>query len=311
MANYTNIWNKGLTKETDIRIAKGAQTRSQTEKRYYANSGVNAFTGKHHKKKTKKKLSKITCQLWKDGVITGMSGRKHTPETIQKMRNSHIGKVQTKEQRAKNFASNKKVVHTAEWNKNVSESLKGREGHPQSQETRKKISLSNTGKKRSPITGMRISKALMGRVGTMTGKHHSKESIRKISASNIEPHKVLWQDPEYVKKQMRARNVKPNKAEKKLNRFLHRILPNEYKFVGDGEFILAGKCPDFLNMNGQKKLIELYGDYWHRNDNPQDRIDLFSKYGYKTLIIWERELKPIRRLKEKILKFNTKNQVVA
>lgn len=113
-----------------------------------------------------------------------------------------------------------------------------------------------------------------------------------------------WQDPKFVAKQMKARGVKLNKQELHLNTFLQSILPNEYKFVGDGEFILVGKCPDFVNINGQKKIIELYGDYWHRNDIPQDRIDLFAKYGYQTLIIWERELKKEVSLKAKVIEFN-------
>lgn len=114
----------------------------------------------------------------------------------------------------------------------------------------------------------------------------------------------LWQSPEYIRKQMRARGVKPNKSEAKLDNLLEKLLPNEYKFVGDGQFILAGRCPDFVNINGQKKIIELYGDYWHRNDNPQDRIDLFAGYGYQTLIIWEKELKKETLLKVKIIEFN-------
>ena len=38
------------------------------------------------------------------------------------------------------------------------------------------------------------------------------------------------------------------------------------------------------------KLIELYGDYWHRGQDPQDRIDLFKDAGYECLVIWEHEL---------------------
>ena len=68
--------------------------------------------------------------------------------------------------------------------------------------------------------------------------------------------------------------------------------------------ILSGKIPDFVNVNGKKKLIELYGDYWHRNDNPQDRINLFKKFGWDTLVVWEKELKDEILLKEKILEFN-------
>jgi G:T-mismatch repair DNA endonuclease (very short patch repair protein) len=36
--------------------------------------------------------------------------------------------------------------------------------------------------------------------------------------------------------------------------------------------------PDFI-CDEEKKVIEVYGDYWHRNDNPQDRINKFKKMG--------------------------------
>ncbi len=77
-----------------------------------------------------------------------------------------------------------------------------------------------------------------------------------------------------------------------------------YKYVGNGEVIIGFKNPDFINVNGEKKVIELYGDYWHRNDNPQDRIDHFKKYGFDCLVIWERELKNKDSLLIKLKEFN-------
>ena len=97
---------------------------------------------------------------------------------------------------------------------------------------------------------------------------------------------------------------RPNKKEEMLNMVLLDLFPGEYKYVGNREFILAGKNPDFLNVNGQKKIIELYGDYWHKGDDPQERIDLFGQYGYDTLVVWEKELKNLGLLKNKLLSFN-------
>lgn len=110
----------------------------------------------------------------------------------------------------------------------------------------------------------------------------------------------IWEDPEYIKKQIKSRHIKPNKLELKFESWLNENFPNEWKYVGDFEFWLGGKNPDFMNINGQKKLIELYGDYWHKNDNPQDRIDYFNQYGFDTLVIWENELKDLNTVKNKI-----------
>jgi len=132
---------------------------------------------------------------------------------------------------------------------------------------------------------------------------------KKISTSA----KKLWQDFDYRKKQLKAhlRN-KQNKTERLLEEILYELFPGEYKFVGDGQFILAGKCPDFININGQKKIIELFGNYYHSEEitgiseelHEQNRKDLFARYGYQSLIVWEHELKDNSRLTNKLVEFN-------
>ena len=167
------------------------------------------------------------------------------------------------------------------------------------------------------------------------GKHHSEEERKRISSRQKGiirseeykrkmsiVHKRLWQNSEYARKQLGAmftgRGVSPNKLERRLRNGLNKMFPNEYKYVGNGKFWIHGRSPDFININGQKKIIELFGDYWHGkkyrqltfNDNSsnkeheQQRINHFAKYGYKTLIIWEHELKNIKQLKKKLIKFH-------
>jgi G:T-mismatch repair DNA endonuclease (very short patch repair protein) len=112
---------------------------------------------------------------------------------------------------------------------------------------------------------------------------------------------------EAKKKWQKAMNksihLKPNQAENKLLTILSEIYPKEWEYVGDWTMVLDGKSPDFVNINGKKLIIELFGDYWHRNDNPDDRIALFKKFGYRTLVIWERELKDKQALICKIGEF--------
>jgi len=155
-----------------------------------------------------------------------------------------------------------------------------------------------------------------------TGKHHSEEAKEKVRKANIgkknpehsERMKLLWQDPEYVAKQMKANNVQQNKLEKCLGTILQKLFPNQWKFVGDGRFkkyILGGGCPDFVHVD-QKKIIELFGGWWHGEERTgvpneqhgQERVDLFAKFGYQTLIIWEYELRGRRLLEKKLQNFH-------
>ena len=126
------------------------------------------------------------------------------------------------------------------------------------------------------------------------GKVHSEE--QNLFFSKII--KNLWQTPEFIQKQMRARKVSQNKAELNLQNIINSIT-NNFIFVGDGKEIIGGKCPDFIDRVNNK-IIELYGDYWHKGQNPNYRINYFKNYGYDTLVIWESELKDIKSLKNKI-----------
>jgi G:T-mismatch repair DNA endonuclease (very short patch repair protein) len=145
------------------------------------------------------------------------------------------------------------------------------------------------------------------------GKHfYTQEMIRSSCKMKLDS----WQNPEWREKQLKAIlkgcGIKPTKPEILLNSILQQLFPNQYKYVGDGQVIIGGKCPDFININGQKKIIELFGDYWHSKKitgrtklkEERQRIKHFSRYGYQTLIIWESELKDIDRLIKRIIKFN-------
>ena len=65
-----------------------------------------------------------------------------------------------------------------------------------------------------------------------------------------------------------------------------------YKFVGNGAFFIERKNPDFVNINGEKKAVEVYYrghkeifrkqgiDTWK-----QERIETFSRYGWQVIFI--------------------------
>lgn len=127
------------------------------------------------------------------------------------------------------------------------------------------------------------------------------------------PDVVEWHNnPEFTKKRLRACLKKPNKAELKLLEIIKRKgYPFEY--VGDGKQIIARRCPDFLDVEGER-IIELFGEFWHSPSrtvktnaedyyNPEKRVALFEKHGYKALVFWERELQDEQQIIERIDRF--------
>ena len=195
----------------------------------------------------------------------------------------------------------------------ISKSLNGRKypnrkkRGPPSEETKRKISEAhkgkpgtNLGKHFSEEHRKNLSESLKGKPSSMLGKYHSEETKKQMSCAAIKRNR---ENMTYWANLHKSLHLKPNKPEAQLNKILQKLRPNEYKYVGDFSFILGGKSPDFMNVNGQKKLIELYGDYWHKDDDPQERIDFFKQYGFDTLIVWEKELKDNKNLLVKLGNF--------
>lgn len=115
----------------------------------------------------------------------------------------------------------------------------------------------------------------------------------------------------WIKKRLAASRIKPSKPEIVMDNLLQSLYPDEWKYVGDGDVILGGLNPDFINVNGQKAIIELFGDWWHskaitgrwRWQEVWLKKRHYTKYGFKTLIIWERELKDIDKVANKVERF--------
>ena len=102
--------------------------------------------------------------------------------------------------------------------------------------------------------------------------------IIELNRKGKEQNKTTLAKFRIYKKQMIANHGRQNKAEKYLELILENLYPGEWKFVGDGQVRISGKCPDFININGEKKIIELFGDYWHQGQDPQNRIDIFTPF---------------------------------
>ena len=51
-----------------------------------------------------------------------------------------------------------------------------------------------------------------------------------------------------------------------------------------------------MNVNGEKRLIELFGDFWHKGQDPADRAKHFAKFGFATVVIWENQVRDEARI---------------
>jgi len=162
-----------------------------------------------------------------------------------------------------------------------------------SEEARRKISERNKGRHFSPSTSFK--------------KGHSPLISPEQSAKNT---KRLWKQGDYVKKQMMARHIHPNKTENKLGSILERNrLP--FHYVGDGKVTIGGLCPDFIHNDGDKKVVELFGRVFHDPDftfkdqirwhqQYWGRMAYYSQFGYECLIIWDDELINEEKVVERI-----------
>ena len=125
--------------------------------------------------------------------------------------------------------------------------------------------------------------------------NHSVKTRKKISDSK----KELFKDKDFLIRYVKTHSQRPTKPEKVLNKILRKVSPKEWKYVGDGKYWVERFNPDFINCNGKKLIIEVYGDYWHNLPNAKkkdsERLKIYKQYGYKTLIIWEHELLNSRR----------------
>lgn len=271
--------------------------------------------GKHMSDETRKKMSDSKkgkapnnkgCVPWNKGISpseetrykigSANRGKKFSAERCENISKGHIGQNTWSKGRKASDESRKKM----------SETRKGKPGHPCSEETKEKLREALTGKILSPERRKSISEGHKGlkkspetcaKISVIhTGMRYSDETKLKCSESQ----KKLWENPEHAKKCLCINS--PNKQEIKLMGILNSMYPNEWKFVGNGQVIIAGKCPDFININGKKKIIELYGERWHQGEDPKDREAIFAPFGYTTLVIWQKELsnksETIRRIKE-------------
>lgn len=173
-----------------------------------------------------------------------------------------------------------------------------------SEEHKQKIGLSNVGRIVTDDTKEKISQSNVGKHNEngMFGKNHSEDSKLQTSES---VKKYINELPEELQKErvtkwFRASGLGPNKSELILQSILDKHFPNQWQYVGKGDFVLGGKIPDFLNINGKKQLIEFFGSFFHKPEEVKIRTDFFKSFGFSTLVIWDYELLDEKTIVERV-----------
>lgn len=158
----------------------------------------------------------------------------------------------------------------------------------------------------------------------VNGVLHEAGVARTPSEANL----LKWSDPEYKDKQVRAimlgANLEPNPSEQFLIDLLDERFPGEWKYVGDGSFVVGGRNPDFMHTNGKRLLIEKNGCRYHaceecgwgnvvlRNGmttaedirrEDAEKLEIFDRHGFKTLVVWDHEFGDVDLLVDKIALF--------
>jgi very-short-patch-repair endonuclease len=161
--------------------------------------------------------------------------------------------------------------------------LLGKKRKPYSEEYRKKQRESHLGRKYN------MSKEGSLVLSMKASKPKTVESIMKMKAS-LTGRKL---SSEHIKNTMRRRPITSLEA-----KFIEIIKDNNlpFKFVGNGDFIIDGLNPDFINTGGEKIAIEVYSKFYKEikgrsvEEYKTKRIERLSKHGWKVLFFDETQV---------------------
>jgi len=144
--------------------------------------------------------------------------------------------------------------------------------------------------------------------------HYKKwEKFRETRKKNAKPawNKNKELSETHVRHIFEANAMVPNKTEILIDNDIQKSFLDIFKFVvGDNKTFVGGRSPDWI-CKSKKLIIEMFGNYFHgqkltgrtKEQEEKQRTDHFAKYGYKTLIIWESELKDMEAVRFKIQSF--------
>jgi very-short-patch-repair endonuclease/ribosomal protein S14 len=110
--------------------------------------------------------------------------------------------------------------------------------------------------------------------------------------------------PDNRRKMLSSLMKRPTRPERKLMEIIRKNNLT-LKYVGNGECIIGGLNPDFIDEK-HKLIVEVFGRYWHSPQNSRKtqwetvRRAIFRKFGYKMCVIWEDEVDNERSVLQKL-----------
>jgi len=287
-------WSKGLTKETNESLRKMSQkmTGKKIEKKCLTCNKVFTVTPWYI---TRKKFCSKKCyDLWSKGKTWV---ERFGPKEAEKRRNLQSEGL-------------KRAYKLGRKNP------RGFLGHHHSKENRERISqrltLSNSkrkGKTYEEIYGVDKAREIKDKQSSKQPKKRvpfvcpiCKKTVylipclakrRKYCSFQCasKAKQIFWikNREERLKKLIMYTSQRPTSYERKIIELVkEKNLP--FKYVGNGKVWIAGKNPDFIEINGKKLLIETYCQYWHEPNYPISRGKLFAEYGFKTLFLDDNDL---------------------
>jgi G:T-mismatch repair DNA endonuclease (very short patch repair protein) len=128
---------------------------------------------------------------------------------------------------------------------------------------------------------------------SLKGRKHSSERKKAIIEGIIRS-----------RKEKRIMTMPENKVQELLS-FMFDVY-NPFIFTGNRKFWITlhnGKQrnPDFIDVK-QKKIIEVFGRYWHRHESEIEVINHYKMSGWECLVVWEDEIDI--NLPDRIMKFS-------
>ena len=165
------------------------------------------------------------------------------------------------------------------------------------------------------------------------GRKQSKEHIEKIQCKrrgiykasaetrlrHSEAMKRSWRNPKSGHRRMSHRKMslaakkrvegklwgqwlvwgKKNYLERRVEIALNILYPKDFKYCGDKSVCIGRKFPDFINVNGRKEVVEVFGDTVHgpsftgrrRCDEVRQKKSHYKKWGFNCAVLWGKDIR--------------------